>query len=144
MVRVLVDCALHEVPWNPYYAHLAARLAAASKGHRVRRRGEPDGRAQCGASASASHTLGCCLRGALKWLVRPRPLSPGMAPACHTCHPLAPPRHQVTLQYTVWDHIKGVEAAPVTRLDNLAALAAALLAKGALPLAALKVVRLRS
>jgi len=34
-VRVLVDCALHEVPWNPYYAHLAARLAAASKNHRV-------------------------------------------------------------------------------------------------------------
>lgn len=38
-MRVLVDCALHEVPWNPYYGHLAARLAAASKNHRVRGRG---------------------------------------------------------------------------------------------------------
>jgi hypothetical protein len=33
---VLVDCALNEAPWNPYYAHLAARVAAASKHHRVR------------------------------------------------------------------------------------------------------------
>jgi nucleolar MIF4G domain-containing protein 1 len=36
VVRVLVDCALSERPWNPYYAHVAARLAAASKSHRVR------------------------------------------------------------------------------------------------------------
>ncbi|KIY94918.1 putative Nucleolar MIF4G domain-containing protein 1 [Monoraphidium neglectum] len=79
VVRVLIDCALHEVPWNPYYGHLAARIAAASKNHRM------------------------------------------------------------TLQFTVWDHIKEVEAAPVARLDNLAALLAALLAKQALPLTSLKV-----
>lgn len=70
---------------------------------------------------------------------------PGSAAAAPGSRPPPRPRHsspvtQVTLQYTVWDHIKEVEASPVTRLDNLAGLVAALLAKGALPLTALKVV----
>ncbi|GBF89357.1 hypothetical protein Rsub_02235 [Raphidocelis subcapitata] len=80
VVRVLVDCALSEAPWNPYYGHLAARLAAASKSHKT------------------------------------------------------------TLQFAVWDQLKELEAAPVPRLDALANLTAALLARRALPLAALKVV----
>ncbi|KAK9813973.1 hypothetical protein WJX73_007570 [Symbiochloris irregularis] len=35
LVTVTVDCCLREAAWNPYYAHVLARLAAASKGHRT-------------------------------------------------------------------------------------------------------------
>jgi len=48
----------------------------------------------------------------------------------------------MTLQFTMWDQLKEVEAAPVARLDNLAALLATLFAKRVLPLSALKVVSL--
>ena len=41
----------------------------------------------------------------------------------------------------MWDQLKDLESAPVPRLDALANLAASLLARRALPLAALKVVR---
>jgi len=36
VVRVLVECCLQEARYNPYYGHLAARLAAVSKGYKVR------------------------------------------------------------------------------------------------------------
>jgi nucleolar MIF4G domain-containing protein 1 len=36
VVRVLVECCLQESRYNPYYGHLAARLAAVSKSHKVR------------------------------------------------------------------------------------------------------------
>jgi hypothetical protein len=35
VVRVLVECCLQEARYNPYYGHLAARLAAVSKSHKV-------------------------------------------------------------------------------------------------------------
>jgi nucleolar MIF4G domain-containing protein 1 len=35
VVRVLVECCLQEARYNPYYGHLAARLAAVSKGYKV-------------------------------------------------------------------------------------------------------------
>jgi hypothetical protein len=35
VVRVLVECCLQEARYNPYYGHLAARLAAVSKGDKV-------------------------------------------------------------------------------------------------------------
>eukprot|EP00882_Tetradesmus_deserticola_P005559 GHRQ01005853.1.p1 GENE.GHRQ01005853.1~~GHRQ01005853.1.p1 ORF type:complete len:459 (+),score=245.23 GHRQ01005853.1:253-1629(+) len=35
VVRVLVECCLQESRYNPYYGHLAARLAAVSKSHKV-------------------------------------------------------------------------------------------------------------
>lgn len=35
VVRVAVECCLQEAAWNPYYAHLLARLAAAGRAHRV-------------------------------------------------------------------------------------------------------------
>lgn len=47
---------------------------------------------------------------------------------------------QTTLQFTIWDLLKEVEASPVARLDNLAALMATLMARHVLPLSALKVV----
>lgn len=37
VVRVLVECCLQEARYNPYYGHLAARLAAVSKGYKVGR-----------------------------------------------------------------------------------------------------------
>lgn len=35
VVRVVVECCLQEARYNPYYGHLAARLAAVSKGYKV-------------------------------------------------------------------------------------------------------------
>lgn len=35
VVRVTVDCCLHEASWNPYYAHLLTRLCGTSKGHKM-------------------------------------------------------------------------------------------------------------
>eukprot|EP00878_Enallax_costatus_P026688 GHUV01028663.1.p2 GENE.GHUV01028663.1~~GHUV01028663.1.p2 ORF type:complete len:114 (-),score=4.69 GHUV01028663.1:1371-1712(-) len=35
IIRVLVECCLQEARYNPYYGHLAARLAAVSKSHKV-------------------------------------------------------------------------------------------------------------
>ena len=35
MIRVLVDCCLHERSWNPYYAHLALKLCQHGKAHRL-------------------------------------------------------------------------------------------------------------
>ncbi|KAK9827685.1 hypothetical protein WJX81_008109 [Elliptochloris bilobata] len=35
LVRVTAECCLQERVWNPYYAHLLVRLAAAAKGHRI-------------------------------------------------------------------------------------------------------------
>ncbi len=35
VVRVTLECCLAERGWNPYYGHLLAALAAASKGHRI-------------------------------------------------------------------------------------------------------------
>ena len=35
VVRVLLHCALAERSWNPYYGHLALKLARASKSHRL-------------------------------------------------------------------------------------------------------------
>ena len=34
-MRVALDCCLQEARWNPYYAHLALKLTAASKSHKV-------------------------------------------------------------------------------------------------------------
>ena len=35
MVRVLLHCCLAESSWNPYYGHLALKLARSSKAHRM-------------------------------------------------------------------------------------------------------------
>ena len=35
IVRVILDCCMQEATWNPYYAHVAAKVAAAAKNHRM-------------------------------------------------------------------------------------------------------------
>ena len=35
VVRVLLHCCLAESSWNPYYGHLALKLARSSKAHRM-------------------------------------------------------------------------------------------------------------
>ncbi|KAF8061907.1 MRF1 [Scenedesmus sp. PABB004] len=129
VMRVLVECALQEARYNPYYGHLAARLAAVSKAHKARcgaaRRGAPRGaRGPQGRGRARGRGLGGL--GARRLTAAAG--CPGAA--CVPC--------QVTLQYCLWDQWKEVGATEPRRLLCLAGLVGHVLAAFTLPLSALK------